>query len=165
MPFRNITALGAVARNSSDDVIMSGIDFISAIFFGLSLAVDRGLLDLVIESDCAQVIKLLNDNTVVRSDIGLVLNDIREILRLSSPRFSFVHIRRSGNLVAHSLAKLAFSKVDCCVWVNDFPRALVHSLKWIPIFLCNLLSGGMNCFSSQKKKTSNFFHIFYRNFF
>ncbi|KAL5812922.1 hypothetical protein ACOSQ3_027872 [Xanthoceras sorbifolium] len=132
MPFGNITGLGAIARNSSDDVIMSGIDFISglldpaiaeakAIFFGLSLAVDRGLLDLVIESDCAQVIKLLNDNTVVRSDIGLVLNDIREILRLSSPRFSFVHIRRSGNLVAHSLAKLAVSKVDCCVWVNDFP--------------------------------------------
>ncbi|KAL5769659.1 hypothetical protein ACOSP7_013813 [Xanthoceras sorbifolium] len=130
-----ITGLGAVIRNSSGEVLMTGIDYITglldptiaeckAILFGLSLAVGRGLPDLVIESDCAQVIKLLNDNNVVLSDIGLVLSDIHEILRLFSSSISFVHVRRNGNLVAHSLAKLAISKVDCFVWVDDFPPSV-----------------------------------------
>ncbi|KAL5777126.1 hypothetical protein ACOSP7_010052 [Xanthoceras sorbifolium] len=94
-----ITGLGAVIRNSSGEVLMTGIDYITAILFGLSLAVGRGFPELVIESDCAQVIKLLNDNIAILSDIGLVLNDIHEILRLFSSRISFVHVSRNGNLV------------------------------------------------------------------
>ncbi|KAL5799315.1 hypothetical protein ACOSQ4_032199 [Xanthoceras sorbifolium] len=114
----NVTCLGVVVRNSLGKVLLTGIDYITGlldpatveakpIFLGLSIAIEGGFSNLVVESDCAYVIKLLNGNCVFISDISLVLSDIQELLRPYTSNVSFSHVCRGGNMVAHFLVKLA----------------------------------------------------------
>ena len=41
---------------------------------------------------------------------------------------SYSHIRRDGNKVAHSLARLALTSPSCTVWMEDIP---FHTLPFV----------------------------------
>ncbi|KAL5826311.1 hypothetical protein ACOSQ4_018108 [Xanthoceras sorbifolium] len=129
---RNITGLGAVLRDSCGAVLLSCVDTISgllppivaeakAILLGLSVAIEGGFSFLLIKSDYAAVIQLLSESKLPISTVGLVINDIQDTLRLSSASVHFLHVSRKGNVVAHSLAKLAISINSFLVWVEDIP--------------------------------------------
>ncbi|KAL5756723.1 hypothetical protein ACOSQ2_021469 [Xanthoceras sorbifolium] len=66
----------------------------------------------------------------------MVINDIQDTLRFSSASAHFMHVSRNGNVVAHSLAKLAISTNTFLVWVvNVSPSigSLVESDSNFPV--------------------------------
>ncbi|KAL5833791.1 hypothetical protein ACOSQ3_017465 [Xanthoceras sorbifolium] len=102
-------------RNSSGDVLLAGFDVIKgvlppditeakAIFFGFYLAQQIGVLVGVLKSDALSVISLLNKKGSPLSAIGLVLDDIFDILNGFSNVVNFVHVPRGANRATHSLA-------------------------------------------------------------
>ncbi|KAL5812537.1 hypothetical protein ACOSQ3_027487 [Xanthoceras sorbifolium] len=126
--------LGALVRDSSGVVLLTDINSITgllapavaeakAILFDLSIAFEWGITHLVVESDCASVIKLLNDGMTFRI-----------FLRTSNFIIKFSHVHCSGNMVVHSLAKLAISEDKLLVWEEDFPLSFGTLLD---VFLCN----------------------------
>ncbi|KAL5734834.1 hypothetical protein ACOSP7_032695 [Xanthoceras sorbifolium] len=129
---KNITGLGAIMRDSSGAVMFSCIDSIvgllalkvaetKAILFGLSAAIEGGITSMIIEYDCAPVIKMLNDGSEPLSEIGVIISDIQGTLRYCNSSVKFSYVYRNGNLVAQSLAKLAIIKNKVLVWVEDVP--------------------------------------------
>lgn len=126
--------VGVFFRDAVGDVLLAGGDRIEgvsspeeaearAILFGLQTAFDVGLKNLEVESDCLNVIKLLNGHKA-RTFTQVIVNDI---LALSNSftfcSFSFAY--RSYNKVAHSMAQLSLSYEEMRVWLEDHPPELL----------------------------------------
>ncbi|KAL5744808.1 hypothetical protein ACOSQ2_027924 [Xanthoceras sorbifolium] len=133
--FFSITGLGAVIRNSSGDVVVVGFDVIKcvlpldiveakAIFFSLNMAPRLGVSIGILEYDALFVISLLVKRSTTLSSIGIVLDDIYDILNGFCSGVIFDYVLRGANRVAHSLTKLAFVEECQAVWMNDFPCCL-----------------------------------------
>ena len=58
---------------------------------------------------------------------GLVLEDAKALL-YHFERYRFTHTRRSGNTVAHALARRALNIQNLCVWMEDVPPDIVPIL-------------------------------------
>jgi hypothetical protein len=78
---------------------------------------------MIFESDSECLIrKVKEDNTLDRSYLGLILQEIRKIqLGFDKCTFSFSH--RNSNTVAHSLAHLAHSEPNL-VWIEEVPTTI-----------------------------------------
>ncbi|XP_004309432.1 PREDICTED: uncharacterized protein LOC101293741 [Fragaria vesca subsp. vesca] len=77
-----------------------------ALIEGVSLAVQHGLVPLKVETDCQVLVDALQTRILRDSNLGFLMDDLREGLRTASAaNLSFV--RRSANRVAHSLAQAA----------------------------------------------------------
>ncbi|KAL5758814.1 hypothetical protein ACOSP7_021425 [Xanthoceras sorbifolium] len=88
-----------------------------ALFHGLRFASEVGLFPLHVESDCLEVIKLLQDGLVLCSDLGLVISDIFSLIYYSSV-LSFSFVPRLANRVADDLAKMALLAVFDLFWIE-----------------------------------------------
>ncbi|KAK2653644.1 hypothetical protein Ddye_013500 [Dipteronia dyeriana] len=91
-----------------------------AILRGIELVRDLGMVPTVVESDALGVVKLINVMASVISDVGLVLNDISNIIRgadIVSVLFAF----KKSNMVAYSFLRMALNVVNDCFWVKDHP--------------------------------------------
>ncbi|KAL2903862.1 putative phosphoenolpyruvate synthase regulatory protein [Bienertia sinuspersici] len=64
-----------------------------------------GFENLEVESDCLRVIRHLKKHCSFNSSFSLVISDIHEIAFLFSS-VVWSHVKRSGNNVAHILAKV-----------------------------------------------------------
>ncbi|KAK2659363.1 hypothetical protein Ddye_005896 [Dipteronia dyeriana] len=77
-----------------------------AILRGLRLALENGLVPMILESDALDLVNKIRSQTVPSSEVGVIIHDILILLGnldLSSIRF----VSRLANKVAHCLAKLA----------------------------------------------------------
>ncbi|KAK3229333.1 hypothetical protein Dsin_001214 [Dipteronia sinensis] len=81
---------------------------------------DSGFLSVVIESDAAVVVKWINEESIQRSDAGLVLEENLTLIR-SLGRVVVQFLPRKANQVAHFLAKNAPSSVEDNYWLEEFP--------------------------------------------
>ncbi|XP_075640412.1 uncharacterized protein LOC142612181 [Castanea sativa] len=93
----------------------------------LEFAVDIGFAEMVIEGDCVQVINAINSSGVNLSRLGHVIEDIQVLtsgLRWTEVRW----VKRSANLVAHSLACLAKNISNDVIWLEDSPQPALESL-------------------------------------
>jgi hypothetical protein len=72
---------------------------------GARLAVEMGYHQIIIESDCSEVVQLLNDDCQSRSELKPICQGILEITR-AFPSFSISLIGRDANQAAHLCAKL-----------------------------------------------------------
>ncbi|KAL5789624.1 hypothetical protein ACOSQ2_004512 [Xanthoceras sorbifolium] len=79
---------------------------------GLRFAADLGISLAVVEFDTASVVSLINGSLVPKSEIGILVHDIRLLL---------------ANSVAHGLAKFALSSQSVGFLV-DFVPPIVESL-------------------------------------
>ena len=87
-------------------------------FTNLKLALEQGWQDVIMESDCLKVIEDMWNNTSVSSELGVIYQNIHNVLRnFRSCSFSFV--RREANLIAHILARRVQWFQDEVVWVNQ----------------------------------------------
>ena len=99
-----------------------------AICEGARLALERGFLRVIIESDSKVAVDLCNDKSSNTSEIMSICNEIREIKRaLSSCSIRFVG--RDANSVAHLCAKQASSDRRRCLWINYNPGFLDKTLR------------------------------------
>ena len=61
------------------------------------------------------------------SPLGLLVEDVK-LFAKNFVRLSYSHIKRSGNSVAHNLAKHAIRIPDFQVWMEDVPSNVVSFL-------------------------------------
>ncbi len=77
---------------------------------GVQIVVQRSFTPVIIETDYLVLVSAIGDGSLDNSELGFLLNDLREGLSLISAQVQFV--RRSANMVAHVLAnepeKVAF---------------------------------------------------------
>lgn len=103
--------------------LAEAIALIYAVHFVSSLPYHKVLL----ASDCLSVIQKLQSNGRDRSLVASVIQDIKQEMRLSSIDFSFIHVSRCCNVVAHVLARSAGQYSDS-VWFHEAPELIRASL-------------------------------------
>jgi ribonuclease HI len=127
----DLWGIGVIARNDEGLAMASGTwhrpGFNCAttaeawgIYQALIFAGDCGFSRVEFESDNEKVVKMLNGSE--EECKGYLGSIVDSILSLSSNfnQCSFSHVRRSGNGLAHFLAKLALADPDK-VWMEDVP--------------------------------------------
>jgi hypothetical protein len=74
--------------------------------------------------DCLSLINKLQARSRDRSHTGIVVEDIKQLGRASSVAFSFTHVSRICNQVAHVLVKSASTLCES-VWLDVPPNFIV----------------------------------------
>ncbi|TXG53482.1 hypothetical protein EZV62_022651 [Acer yangbiense] len=103
----NQVGVGAIIRDSGGKVMVAAVQRMDAcydpsvaeavaILFGLRVAVGRGLLPAVLESDAQSVVNLICSGSDICADIGVVLSDIRILASLVEIPISFVSRNANG---------------------------------------------------------------------
>ncbi|XP_074265026.1 uncharacterized protein LOC141587439 [Silene latifolia] len=128
------TALWGVAINRAltwEPAIAEAV----AILDGVQEAARRGHRDVVVESDCLQIIEDLQKMRHGRSILSAILDDILDCSSsFDSLRWS--HTSRTNNCVAHALAHFNPSYVGRTVWDGDLPP-IVNNAVIFDISLLN----------------------------
>ncbi|KAL5570777.1 hypothetical protein UlMin_020374 [Ulmus minor] len=114
--------LGSLAMSISSSVSVAVAES-WALEKGASLAKQMGFSAVILESDCLGVTKALDTKTLHDSDISYVFDSIYEICN-GFDMYNFSYIPRTGNQVAHSLARLALSLENIQLWPSGVPESL-----------------------------------------
>ncbi|XP_062093823.1 uncharacterized protein LOC133799848 [Humulus lupulus] len=94
-----------------------------AVYHSILLCSRLGYLTVVIESDCAIVVRAINSHKIEHSYLGYIIRDILAYCN-SFHSISFNFCPRMANSVAHSLAKFALSLSDDFVWWPGYPECI-----------------------------------------
>ncbi|XP_065626120.1 uncharacterized protein LOC136066171 [Quercus suber] len=93
----------------------------------LEFAVDIGFSDIVTEGDCIQVIDAIKASKANLSRLGHVFDDIQVLI--SGLRWvEVLWVKRSANLVSHSLARHAKNISNDVILLEDSPPLALASL-------------------------------------
>ncbi|XP_021768618.1 uncharacterized protein LOC110732940 [Chenopodium quinoa] len=87
----------------------------------LQVTMESGFSSVCLETDCFKLYSHLSKATVTTNAFGRIVNDILMLAR-SCQACSFSFVKRSGNKVAHSLAKLCTTYFDFTVWLEEYPH-------------------------------------------
>ena len=87
-----------------------------AVEFGSEIGVDCA----IVEGDSEVLVKALRNTDNGLTPIAPLINDV-SLFSSSYSELSYSHIKRDGNKVAHSLARLALITPGCTVWMEDIP--------------------------------------------
>jgi ribonuclease HI len=93
----------------------------------LSWLKNNQVTNVIVESDCLNVISALNKSKSDSSHLGLVLNDCRT-LAMGFNHCKFCFAKRSANSVAHCLAKAAYSATGLVEWSDHPPTCIVEDI-------------------------------------
>ncbi|CAN6249391.1 unnamed protein product [Urochloa humidicola] len=96
-----------------------------AVRYAVICAKDLNLHHIIVASDCLNVVRKIKDPGMDRSQIGPIIQDIKNLIRETS--FVFIHVPRGCNEAAHVIARLAH---DCAgsFWCNDAPESIRNIL-------------------------------------
>ncbi|XP_023905314.1 uncharacterized protein LOC112017083 [Quercus suber] len=100
----------------------------------VEFAMDAGFINLVIEGDNAAVMKAITSSRLDGSRLGHIYDDIRT-LAAGFRSCNFGCVKRSANVVAHSLARFANHIVDELVWLKESPPPALEALYLDASFL------------------------------
>ncbi|KAM7480459.1 hypothetical protein LguiA_028672 [Lonicera macranthoides] len=123
-PVSGRTGLGIICRNSTRVVVGAraipicsamGVEAAEAlaVLEGLRFADSLGLQAIEINSDALRVIKMLLDKPPPRADSGVFILNSLDLAKLFS-KVSFVHVLRSANEAANSLAAFVVRSESLC---------------------------------------------------
>jgi ribonuclease HI len=90
----------------------------------LVLAKEKGLARVVVETDCLGAVAKIGSNDIDRSIHGPLVEEIKSLLK----DFADHSVRRTGNKVAHYLARFGCENKCCEMWENAPPDFLVPVL-------------------------------------
>ena len=124
--------LGVVARDWEGRILLIGVRWVRAHWkaalgeamaarYGLQLAIEHGYGEIELESDAYNLVKAVALKSVGRSPLDLVMEDIG-FMGESIRDFSFSHVKRGGNTVAHLIARLHPSNGVEQTFVDNFPQ-------------------------------------------
>ncbi|KAL5826604.1 hypothetical protein ACOSQ3_018443 [Xanthoceras sorbifolium] len=91
-----------------------------AMLYGVHFAAEMGIGPFGIESDSSSLVFMINSRVIPRSDVGLVLSDIIQLIDSSSVIHG-VFIPRNCNAVVYGLARFSLSVVEPLHWLGDSP--------------------------------------------
>jgi len=95
-----------------------------ACLYGLRNAHAHGCRNIIIESDCLQLIQMLKSKSIYDSLVGLFIQDIISFVA-NFDFFSWSFVKREGNQVAHDLAHRHPLCLDGQPWVSDLPEDVI----------------------------------------
>ena len=95
---------------------------------GMLLAWDLGLKEIILECDSEMVVKALGDQSLMQISIQKVIEGIKEWLNCFMA-WRVLHIRRSGNISAHIMARNAKMLNHCNIWVEDTPPIIADQIQ------------------------------------
>jgi len=84
-------------------------------------AQEHNLQQVIVASDCQNIIKKINSPLQDRSQVGVIVRDVKNLV-YGAP-VSFIFNRRSCNEAAHVMARIA-EQFSESVWCNDAPDAI-----------------------------------------
>ncbi|KAL2936143.1 3-methyl-2-oxobutanoate hydroxymethyltransferase [Bienertia sinuspersici] len=126
------TGIGAVMRDAEGDVMMAMCQTIEGSHEvevkeamvakqALIIAIEGGLFRVLLETDNLKLSQHIKKKRVDRNNFGTIVKDI---LGLSErcESFKVSHVKRSGNMVAHQLAKVSKKYGEMRVWVEEAPE-------------------------------------------
>lgn len=99
-----------------------------AVYKGLTIILQKGFNNVIIETDAEQVVKLFEEGPREKHLLRGLLEDARIIF--NGCQCTAQHVYREGNLCADALAKLGADQPEDILVVNDLPveiRALLVS--------------------------------------
>ncbi|CAL5436861.1 unnamed protein product [Camellia sinensis] len=96
-----------------------------AVYKGLTIILQRGMNQVVIETDAEQVVQLLSEELRERCPFRGVVEDACIIMR--DCNCTIQHIKREANICADALAKLGENQLAELLIVND-PPAEIHNM-------------------------------------
>lgn len=128
---RGLFGTGCVLRDHRGFVISSAISCkhlrfspvlaeASAVLHGIAMAVERGLSNVVVQSDCLEVVRALESGSCPTTELGTILSEIK-IHSMSFLDFKIAFIRRSCNVVVHNLARFAIHVNSEVQWLGVVP--------------------------------------------
>lgn len=79
---------------------------------------------LFVESDCLQVVKLINGEDLVDTELSFFINEAQHLCLMRNV-VSIAHISRAHNHLAHTLACRAYAEDGPKKWVSMFPNWLL----------------------------------------
>ncbi|KAL5757858.1 hypothetical protein ACOSP7_020469 [Xanthoceras sorbifolium] len=94
-----------------------------AVCIGMKLAIENGLLPAMVKSDLIFVVNLILAGLPIRSEIGLIIDDILN-LKATHDFPSFGFSPRDSNRVAHNLAKMIVVHAIDVVLFEDIPPGI-----------------------------------------
>ncbi|GLT37918.1 hypothetical protein SLA2020_121990 [Shorea laevis] len=112
-----VFGMGAVARDHCGEVLatmacwrrdVAAAEIVEArsVRCAMQWAQELNLGRIIIETDCASIVTALSNNVALYSNLGNILSDCK-LLMSSFLHCQVKHVRRTGNAVAHELAKRA----------------------------------------------------------
>jgi hypothetical protein len=104
----------------------------------LRYAADRGMVNVMVESDASNLIRAVHSSEFDRAPEGVLYRDIRIFSQLNFSNCHFMFSPRSCNKVAHALTALgADGASPCRMWHEDVPdsvKVLVASESTVPMY-------------------------------
>lgn len=94
----------------------------------LSMTIEMGFTELINETDSVIVFSLLHSKKEDRSQLGLIVHEIKTLAR-SLREACFTHCLRNDNKVAHTTAKLAMEENVEGVWREETPASLERPVQ------------------------------------
>ena len=98
----------------------------SAAKVAVNLALDLGLQEVDIEGDSLKIITALQQASPCYTSYGHLIQDTNTLAQ-NLISYQFMHVKRDGNSVAHSLAKRARLCEPLEIWMESVPPDL-HSI-------------------------------------
>ena len=89
-----------------------------AVKIALQFATDLGVQHAILKTDSLVLVKALREGTKFLSTVGLVLDEIRNMINFFT-ELHYSHVKREGNIVAHKLTRHAICVSDVVVWMED----------------------------------------------
>ena len=133
---KQVAGLGVVITDRNQNCITTAINIAryfgnvamaeaAAVKWGLQVALRVGGTSVLLESDCHDVVEMINSRVSSMAEIFWVISEILEIKK-SFQNFKTHHTHRSCNGIAHSLTKLALQKMVEFVWLDEFPAEVLY---------------------------------------
>ena len=101
---------------------------------GILFAQCRGCSAVVLEGDSQVLVNALAGSSPSPLAVASVIQGVLE-LWMGFSQIQFSHVKRQGNMPAHSVAKNTYSIVDDIVWVEEDPcfanQALIHDVNFM----------------------------------
>uniref|UniRef100_A0A2N9ILC7 RNase H type-1 domain-containing protein n=1 Tax=Fagus sylvatica TaxID=28930 RepID=A0A2N9ILC7_FAGSY len=94
----------------------------------ISFTLEVGLCDIELEGDAEIIIKAITRHELPHNAYGLVLEDAKALLPLFQ-HYLVSYTCRSGNTVAHALARQALHIHSLLVWMEEVPPDILHVLS------------------------------------
>ena len=98
-----------------------------AAWTALELSLKLKLRSIILEGDAREVVQILCKEGDCRSKYGQVLNDAKFLLT-HVPDWRVKHIRRTANIVAHRLAKMALAQGENKLW-KEYPLCISEEAR------------------------------------
>ncbi|CAL5337582.1 unnamed protein product [Camellia sinensis] len=89
------------------------------VYRGLTIILEKGMRDIIVETDSVQVVKLLQEESSPTFQHRALLEDAKFLMQRC--KCIIQHILREGNKAADGLANLGANHQDSFVFLNDPP--------------------------------------------